>query len=65
MVVTSTEAVATAIGTTSNAEVVVMTNTCLVVQILPIGIVAVALVQRVLVQTGILTELSYPLTVLF
>ena len=45
MVVTGAEAVATAIGTTSNAEVVVMTDTCLVVQILPVGIGILVLVQ--------------------
>ena len=36
----------------------VVADTCLIVQILPVGIDIVALVQRVLVLTGILTELA-------
>ena len=45
VIVTCTEAVATAIGTTGNADVVVVTHTCLIIQILPVGIGIVALVE--------------------
>ena len=49
VVITGTEAVAAAIGTAGNADIMVMAHACLVVQVLPVGIGVVALVQRVLV----------------
>ena len=63
MIVTCTETVAAAIGTTSHADVVVMAYTCLIVQILPVSADVIAFIQRVLIQTGILTELAIRRTV--
>ena len=57
MIVSGTKAVASTVGTTSNADVVVMAYTSLVVQILPVSIRIVALIERILILSGILTHL--------
>ncbi len=57
VIVTSAEAVAAAVGATGHTHVVVVAHTRLVVQVLPVGVGIVILVQRVLVESGILTHL--------
>ena len=57
MIITYTKTVATTIGTTSDRNIMAMTNTSLIILILPIEVVIITLIKRILILTCILAHL--------
>ena len=57
MIITYTKTVATTIGTTSDRNIMAMTNTSLIILILPIEVGIITLIKRILILTCILAHL--------